>query len=131
MNRLSSSSEKGLSKSVYLPSAITELMTSAISLASLTVAGRIVTFIGDPVDSHSGGIFECGVKGTSALSCEIHDIPDRSQLVDATFLNIGSQPWMPGIRVTDRTVAIASENGYCRILVSFFVFAAEIVLKCA
>src|SRR5215831_6819165 len=47
MNRLSSSSEKGLSKSVYLPSAITELMTSAISLASLVVAGRIVAFIGE------------------------------------------------------------------------------------
>jgi len=38
---------------------------------------------------------------------------------------------MPGIRVADRTVAIASENGYCRILISFFVFAAEIELKCA
>jgi len=38
---------------------------------------------------------------------------------------------MPGIRVADRTVAIASKNGYCRILISFFVFAAEIELKCA
>ena len=82
-------------------------------------------------DSRSAKIFEFGVKGTSALSCEIHDIPDRTQLVNATFLDIRSQPWMPGIRVADRTVAIASENGYCRILVSFFVFAAEIVLKCA
>src|SRR5215471_21392698 len=80
-------------------------------------------------DSRRAKIFEFGVKGTSALSCEIHDIPDRSQLIDATFLDIGSQPWMPGIRVTDRTVAIAGKNGNRRILVSFFVFAAEIVLK--
>src|SRR5262249_39353836 len=85
----------------------------------------------DAHDSRSATIVECGVKGTSALSCEIHDIPDRTQLVNATFLNIWSQPWMPGIRVADRTLAIASENRYCRILVSFFVFAAEIVLKCA
>ena len=38
---------------------------------------------------------------------------------------------MTGIRVADRAVAIPNENGYCRILVSFFVFAAKIVLKCA
>ena len=38
---------------------------------------------------------------------------------------------MTGIRVADRAVVIPNENGYCRILVSFFVFAAKIVLKCA
>ena len=36
-----------------------------------------------------------------------------------------------GIGVANRAVAIARENGYCRILVPFFVLAAEIVLKCA
>src|SRR5689334_18759258 len=76
------------------------------------------------VSSRSARVFEFGVKGPPALSGEIHDIPDRSQFVDSAFLDIGSQPWMPGIRVTDRTVAVASKSGYCRILVSFSVFAA-------
>src|SRR5690348_16563778 len=75
--------------------------------------------------SRCARIFEFGIKSTPALSREIHEIPDRGQLVDAAFLDIGSQPRMPGIRVTDRTVAIAAENGYRGILVSFSVFAAE------
>src|SRR5262249_27455319 len=46
MNFLSSSSENGLSKAVYLPSAITEFMTSATCFASFTVACLITIFVG-------------------------------------------------------------------------------------
>jgi hypothetical protein len=80
-------------------------------------------------NSRGARIFEFGVKSPPALSREIHDIPDGSRLVDTPFLDIGTQPWVPGITMTDRAVAISSENRYCRILVSFFVFTAEIVLK--
>src|SRR2546422_2265273 len=38
---------------------------------------------------------------------------------------------MPGIEGAERAVAVSGEDGDCRILISFFVFAAEIVLKCA
>src|SRR5688572_19679002 len=36
---------------------------------------------------------------------------------------------MPGIEVTNRAVFGAGKDGNCRILISFFVFATEIVLK--
>src|SRR5205823_513556 len=64
-----------------------------------------------------------------ALSREIHDIPDWGQLINTAFFDIGSQPRMPGIGVANPPVGSARENGYCRILVPFFVLAAEIVLK--
>src|SRR5438128_5319710 len=76
-------------------------------------------------------ILELRIEFSSALSREIEDIPDRYQLVDAAFFDVTPQPWMTGIRVMNRTVIVASEDGYRRILVSFFVFASEVVFECA
>src|SRR3989442_9074196 len=76
-------------------------------------------------------ILELRIEFSSALSREIEDIPDRYQLVDAAFFDVARQPWMTGIGVMNRTVIVASEHGYRRILVSFFVFASEVVFECA
>ena len=38
---------------------------------------------------------------------------------------------MAGIGMTDRAVLVLRKNGYRRILIPVFVFATEIVLKCA
>src|SRR5206468_8896179 len=76
-------------------------------------------------------VLELRIEFSSALSREIEDIPDRYQLVDAAFFDVARQPWMTGIRVMNRTVIVASEDGYGRILVSFFVFASEVVFEFA
>src|SRR5437870_2922759 len=76
-------------------------------------------------------ILELRIEFSSALSREIEDIPDRYQLVDAAFFDVARQPWMTGIRVMNRTVIVATEDGYRRILVSFFVFASEVVFEWA
>src|SRR5262245_40102848 len=76
-------------------------------------------------------IFELCIKISAALSSEVEHVPDRYQLIDAALLDLTRQPRMTGIGMPNRAVAIASEDRYCRILVSFFVFAAEVVLECA
>ena len=55
-------------------------------------------------------IFEFREKVAASLPREIHDIPDRVQLVDPALLDIVSQPWMPGIEVAERAVAVSGED---------------------
>src|SRR5262245_34331325 len=74
-------------------------------------------------------VLEPGIEFSPALTCQIEDIPDRDQLVDATFFQIFRQPWMTGIRVMNRAVIVASEGGHRGILVSFFVFTSQVVFE--
>ena len=55
-------------------------------------------------------IFEFREKAAAPLPREIHDIPDRVQFVDPALVDIMSQPWMPGIEVAERAVAVSSED---------------------
>src|SRR5687767_10240681 len=75
------------------------------------------------------GVNQFRVKLSSSLPREVQDIPDGSQFVYPALFDILSQPWMAGIGMTDRAVMVLRKNGYRRILIPFFVFAAEIVLK--
>ena len=56
------------------------------------------------------GIFEFREKLGAPLPCEVHEIPDWVQLVYSTLVDIWSQPWMTGIEVANRVVAVAGED---------------------
>src|SRR5690242_8609106 len=58
-----------------------------------------------------GAVAETGVPAAPALGREIHEVPDRSEQVDATLLNVGSHPGMRCVKVTDGAAGVAGENG--------------------
>jgi hypothetical protein len=58
-----------------------------------------------------GTVGKAGVPTAPALRGEIHEVPDRTEQINATLLNVGRHPRMPCVKVTQRTIGVARENG--------------------
>src|SRR5437870_8377522 len=80
---------------------------------------------------HLGPVIERRVKGASSLWRQIKDIPNRIQLIDAALFDVIGQPRMATVKMAQRAVTVSSENRNRRVLLSFAIFAAEIVLESA
>src|SRR6266705_2462667 len=80
---------------------------------------------------HFGPVLERCVKLAASLWRQVQHIPNRNQLVDATFFDVVSQPWMATVKMAKRAVAVSRENGNRGVLMSRRVFAAKIVLESA
>lgn len=58
-----------------------------------------------------GTVGKAGVPTASALRSEVHEVPDRSEEIDAALLNVGRHPGMRCVKVTHGTRSVARENG--------------------
>jgi hypothetical protein len=76
-------------------------------------------------------IIERSVPVASTLRCKVEKIIDRSQQIQAAFLDVGGHLRMGAVEVSQSVVRIASEHRYRRILISRVVFATQIVFECA
>ena len=74
-------------------------------------------------------VVKAGVPVATALWSEVQEVPDGSEQVDAALLNVGCHPRMRRVKVAQRAVGVAGENGNGRVLMPFAVFAAEVVLE--
>ena len=54
---------------------------------------------------------KAGVPISPALRSEVHEVPDRSEQIDATLLNVGSHPRMRCVEVAQDTIGTERENG--------------------
>jgi hypothetical protein len=41
---------------------------------------------------------------------QVHEVPDRSEQVDATLLNVGSHSWMRCVKVAQDPLGVPREN---------------------
>src|SRR6516225_4200193 len=76
-----------------------------------------------------GTVGKAGVPTAPALRGEVHEVPDRSEQVNATLLNVGGQPRVRCVKVAQGTLGVAGENGNSRVLMAFAVFAAQIIFE--
>ena len=76
-----------------------------------------------------GAVVQAGVPLAAPLRGEVHEVPDGSEQVDAALADVGSHSGMRGVEVAHVAVGVASENGNGGVLMSFSVFAAEVVLE--
>ena len=66
------------------------------------------------------------------MSREIEDIPDRDQLVDAAFFDVGREPRMTGVRMMHRAVIVARADGIvCNMAVSLTCLFKYMTMFCA
>src|SRR5207245_9580266 len=84
-----------------------------------------------PRGLHLRPIVQPCVTLASALRRQVHQIPDRIQLIDAALSDLRREPWMAAVKMPQRAVTVSGENRDRRILLSFAIFAAEIVLESA
>src|SRR6059036_238562 len=104
------------------------------TIRSRPLLGRFVRELTDnltPRRVHLGTVIERRIKGASSRWRQIKDIPNRIQLVDAALFDVVGQPWMTTVKMAQRAVGISGENRNRRVLMSFAIFAAEIVLESA
>src|SRR6266567_7684385 len=80
---------------------------------------------------HLGPVLERCIPLTSALRRQVHNIPNRILLVNAALFDVVGQPWMPTVKMAQRAITVSRENRNRRVLMSFAIFAAEIVLESA
>src|SRR5207245_6340670 len=78
-----------------------------------------------------GTVVERCVELAASLRRQVQQIPNRSQLIDAALFDVVGQPWMATVEMAQRAVAVSSENRNRRVLMSFGIFASEIVLESA
>src|SRR5205085_9604187 len=71
-----------------------------------------------------GAVVEAGVPLAATLWGEVQEVPDGSEQVDATLLDLGCHSRMRGVEMARGAVGIARENGNGGVLVAFAVFAA-------
>src|SRR5438445_10775728 len=69
------------------------------------------------------------IKLASTLRRQIQHIPNRNQLINAALFDVVGQPWMATVKMTQRAITVSRENRNRRVLISFTIFAAEIVLE--
>jgi hypothetical protein len=78
---------------------------------------------------HLGAVSKLRIPVTPPLRCEIEDIPDGTQQIEAALLDITGHPRMGAIEVTNGAVTVPREDRDCRVLIPLAVFAAKIVLE--
>jgi len=80
---------------------------------------------------HLDPVLERRIKLAASLRRQVQHIPNRNQLIDAALFDVVGQPWMATVKMAQRAITVSRENRNRRVLMSFAIFAAEIVLKSA
>src|SRR5439155_1657347 len=80
---------------------------------------------------HLSPVLERCIPLAASLRRQVQHIPNRIQLINAAVFDVVGQPWMATVKMAQRAVTLTRENRNRRVLTSFGVFAAEIVLKSA
>src|SRR2546430_4894627 len=79
---------------------------------------------------HAGAVAEVRIPIAATLWCQVQNVVDRAQKIEAAFPDIVSHRRMCCVEMAKGAIAVPRENRYRRILVPFAVFAAEVVLEC-
>src|SRR6266850_114433 len=80
---------------------------------------------------HLCPVLERRIKLAASLRRQVQHIPNRIQLINAALFDVLGQPWMTTVKMAQRAIAVSRENRNRGVLMSFAIFAAEIVLKSA
>lgn len=56
-------------------------------------------------------VIKAGVPVAPALGREVHEVPDGSEQVDAALGYVGGHPRMRAVKMAQRAVSVARENG--------------------
>src|SRR5690242_360689 len=78
---------------------------------------------------HFSPVIQRRIPSTSALWRQIEHIPNWTHLIDSALSNIFCEPWMTGIKMSQRSILVSREHRNRRVLMPFRIFAAEIVFK--
>src|SRR5258706_15618398 len=106
-----------------LPAASRTRADGALVAASST-ASRLRPF-------HFRPVLERRIKLAASLRRQVQHIPNRIQLVNAALFDVVCQPRMATVKMAQRAITVARENRNRRVLISFAILAAEIILKSA
>ena len=56
-------------------------------------------------------VAKVGVPVATPLRSQVHEVPDRSEQVNAALIDVGRHPGMRCVEVAHRAVSITGENG--------------------
>src|SRR6266545_91307 len=74
-----------------------------------------------------GAVTEFRIPITPALRCQVEDVVNGAQQLEAALLDVFRQRWVSGVKVPKSAVLVSSEDRHRRVLVSLAIFAAQII----
>ena len=80
---------------------------------------------------HFRPVLERRIERAASLRRQVQHIPNWIQLVNAAFFDIVGQPWMATVKMAQGAITVSRKNRNSGVLMSFAIFAAEIVFKSA
>src|SRR5438874_2667169 len=79
--------------------------------------------------AHFSAVIESCIPLTASFRREVQNIPDGTQKINATLLDIRRHPRMSTVEMAKRAIMVPGEDRHHRVLVALMIFAAQVVFE--